>query len=353
MMTTSDAYRITQDNTGEHWRAHQGAGVMPVPGVVLGASTKPPGGLSFLPPKGRRGAAPPFLVETLHKSAHQQDKTVTTARDIDKNLPCESWRSIRGSCSHGSVRWLYVRCKRRDCSGCSKVKQWHYASRIASGIREIGVERCAFIVLTYADSKATDADFKSQAVKQENSFVRWMRSEQKKLGNTSRLEYAKTWELTKSGRLHTNLVVGPWFKIDMKRFRDRWGSRASLEWVKNDQAIAREATKAHSPDGLSTYLTKIEQMVPAAWYRAISFSRGFPKLPVEPPPKRVGEILWESERDLEPGALAAWQYEKANGWWLEVGRGGEFVDLVKREGCDCFLLIEPDDRKSPELVAPG
>ena len=333
--------------------AIEGARVMPRSDGCSGLSTGPLQRQSFLMPErqaalaavqGRRGGAPPFLVENLHKSAELPNSAqVETVRDVDRKHPCDNWRSIRGSCSHAATRWLYVRCKRRDCSGCSKVRQWKHASRIANGVRIIGVDRCAFMVLTYADPRSADPEFKPEAVKLENSFIRWLRAEQKKLGN-DRMEYAKTWELQpRSQRLHTNLIVGPWVKLDIDRIRERWGSRISISWVQDDQAVSREATKAQSPDGLSAYLTKIEQMVPDDWHRAISFSKGFPKLTITDPPERIGDIRWESERDLEPGALAAFLHEKALGWWIETEKGsGEFYDGVKDENCRCFDWKVPD-----------
>tara|TARA_R110002020_G_scaffold219968_3_gene427837 strand:+ start:926 stop:1618 length:693 start_codon:yes stop_codon:yes gene_type:complete len=199
------------------------------------------------------------------------------------------------------------------------------------------------MVLTYADARSADPEFKPDAVKLENSFIRWLRAEQKKIGN-DRMEYAKTWEIQpRSQRLHTNLIVGPWLKLDIDRIRERWGARISISWVQDDQAVSREATKAQSPDGLSTYLTKIEQMVPDDWHRAISFSKNFPKLSVMDPPERVAEIRWESERDLEVGALATFLHEKALGWWIETERGsGEFYDGVKEPKCRCFDWKEPE-----------
>ena len=172
---------------------------MPRPDGCSGLSTEPLQRQSFLLPdrqaalaavQGRRGKAPPYLVGNLHKSAElpnfaQVRGSVTqpeTAQDVDRKHPCDNWRSIRGSCAHASTRWLYVRCKRRDCAGCSKVRQWKHASRIANGVRTIGVQRCAWLVLTYADARSADPEFKAEAVKLENSFIRWLRAEQKKLG---------------------------------------------------------------------------------------------------------------------------------------------------------------------------
>jgi len=206
--------------------------VIPRSDGCSGLSTEPLQRQSFLLPErqaalaavqGRRGEAPPYLVESLHKSAEGEGLTQpTTAQDVDRKHPCDNWRSIRGSCTHASTRWLYVRCKRRDCVGCSKVRQWKHASRIANGVRTIGVQRCAWLVLTYADPRSADPEFKAEAVKLENSFIRWLRAEQKKLGN-DKMEYAKTWEIQpRSKRLHTNLVVGPWIKMDQEEVSKRW-----------------------------------------------------------------------------------------------------------------------------------
>ena len=345
---------------------------MPRPDGSSGLSTEPLQRQSFLLPEkqarleaalaaveGRRGGAPPYLVEILHNSADKQSLSQpTTAQDVDRKHPCDNWRSIRGSCSHGSNRWLYVRCKRRDCVGCSKVRQWRHASRIANGIRVLGVERCAFMVLTYADPRSADPEFKAEAVKLENSFIRWLRSEQKKLGNDG-MEYAKTWEIQPtSKRLHTNIVVGHWIKMDQKEIAKRWqssgiGGWITVEWVRDDEAVSYEATKAQSPDGLGTYLTKIEQMVPEDWRRAISFSKNFPRLTIEEPPERMGKIKWESDRLLPLGSIAAFKHELSLGWWIETEEGsGEFYDGVKDEACSCFAW-KPKDIPDEVFCAPN
>jgi hypothetical protein len=65
-------------------------------------------------------------------------------------------------------------------------------------------------------------------------------------------------------------------------------------------------------------------------------------VPIEPP-EREGVIRWESERDLEVGALSAFLHEKALGWWIETEEGsGEFYDGVKDEACSCFAWKPKD-----------
>ena len=396
--------RYSQQNNTNGYSDVEGARVMLRPDGSSGLLTEPLQRQSFLLPEkqarleaalaavqGRRGEAPPYLVEILHNSAEEQSLSQpTTANDVNRKHPCDNWRSIRGSCAHGSNRWLYVRCKRRDCVGCSKVRQWRHASRIANGIRILGVDRCAFMVLTYADPRSAEPEFKAEAVKLENSFIRWLRSEQKKLGNDG-MEYAKTWEIQpKSKRLHTNIIVGHWKYFDQKEIAKRWqasgltseeikcislspfktgqkkcenspdpdnilspdhvhtgtmqkGGWITVEKVRDDEAVSHEATKAQSPDGLGTYLTKIEQMVPEDWRRAISFSKNFPRLTIEEPPERMAKIKWESDRLLPLGSIAAFKHELSLGWWIETEEGsGEFYDGVKDEQCSCFAWKPKD-----------
>ena len=280
---------------------------------------------------------------------------ISHPRDLDgvkRDNPCDAWRTMRGTCVHGAERWVYVRCKKRTCDGCAKVRQWQFSSRIANGIRQYGVDnsrvgiryQAALIVCTYAEPEAADPAFKVTAVRRENGFIKWLRVEQKKLGNPD-MQYAKTWEIQPgTGRLHTNIIVGPWVHMPNGHAKvyARWGARISLNWVHDDRQVAAEATKARSPDGLSTYLTKIEQMVPAAWHRAISFSKGWPKLAADPP-ERVGEIVWTPESMIEPGEIARFQLGQISGWWAEEREGsGEFIDQLHPEWCRCFDFKPPE-----------
>jgi len=261
---------------------------------------------------------------------------------VKRDNPCDAWRTMRGTCVHGAERWLYVRCKKRTCEGCAKVRQWEFASRIANGIRQYGAAHSALMVCTYAEPESSEPGFKPTAVRRENGFIKWLRAEQTKLGNPD-MQYAKTWEIQPgTGRLHTNIIVGPWVFMSHAKIYKRWGARVSIERVKDDAAVAAEATKARSPDGLSTYLTKIEQMVPSAWHRAISFSKGWPKLAADPP-ERVGDIVWTPESMIEPGEIARFQLGQITGWWAEEREGsGEFIDQLHPEWCRCFDFKPPE-----------
>jgi len=274
---------------------------------------------------------------------------------VRRDNPCEAWRTMRGTCAHGAERWVYVRCKKRTCHGCSKVRQWQFSSRIANGIRQYGVDHSALMVCTYAEPESAEPGFKPTAVRRENGFVKWLRAEQKKLGNPD-MQYAKTWEIQPgTGRLHTNLILAPWVHIPHAKIYKRWGARVSINRVRDDESVAAEATKARSPDGLSTYLTKIEQTVPSAWHRAISFSKGWPKLAAEPL-ERVGDIVWKPESMIDPGAIARFQLGQISGWWAEEREGsGEFVDLLSPEWCRCFDFksTEPLTTNTATTIIPG
>ncbi len=278
--------------------------------------------------------------------------------DIQRANPCDDWRYMRGLCDHGTERWAAYRCKRRQCSGCSVVRRWELASKIANGVRFLtnnAGELGGWLVLTYADPESAKPQFKKRAVRLENSFIKWLRREQKKRGNPT-MEYAKTWEIQPtSKRLHTNLVCAPWAYIPQAVLRARWGARISVNRIVDDATIADEAVKRKSIQGLSLYMSKkLSQAVPESWHRAVSFSRGWPKAPPDAQPERVGNIEWVREHDLrreEPGALGGFFGARALGWWAETVDGsGEFVSLMHPEGCDCF---EFKDGRSSRLDPPG
>jgi len=328
-------------------------------GDAMSESKPPkPRTLSYVynPPAPVGGGAPTgasFLVPRYcitQQSLTPNIRNVSKLPEIERANPCSDWRSVRGTCTHGTERWVYIRCKRRDCDGCSAVRKWKVASRIANGIRRLGAANCAFMVLTYSQKEASHPAFKDRAVKLENSLVRWIRNIQKAHG-IPHVEYAKTWELQKRGAIHTNFIFGPWRNIPHDWIKKRWGSRLSVEWVKEDQSIAREAAKALSPDGLGSYMAKLEQMVTANWGRAVSFSRGWPKIERFDEPERIGEIKWDPEWKLGLGDLARFEVAIANGWWGETSPGsGEFVSLIDHEICDCFDYKELDYSRS--LRAP-
>ena len=280
--------------------------------------------------------------------------------DINRANPCNDWRYMRGSCEHGTERWAAYRCKRRNCPGCSAVRRWELASKIANGVRLLRNARGelgGWLVLTYADPASCDAKFKSRAVRLENEFIKWLRKEQRLRGNPT-MEYAKTWELqTRSKRLHTNLICAPWVDIPHAELKKRWGAYVSVNRIRDDVTIADEAVKKRSPEGLGVYMNKLEQAVPPEWKRAVSFSRGWPKALKPEPPGRVGNIEWTREHDLlreDPGALGGFLGARALGWWAETVDGsGEFVSLMHPETCNCFEYTESSPARLEPPGAPG
>jgi len=299
-------------------------------------------------------AGRPSLVTTTHNSPQ--------SGDTDKY--CPDSRLVRGTCDeHGQERWVLAPCKRRTCEVCGPNGRYQIAKRIAWGVREMPCRDCGhkvdgcwghgqrrgvvdcrckrmrlsavWQVLTFDTESAEESEWKPKAVDKLGKYVAWLR---KKKGMPD-LQYAATYELTQRGRLHINLVAGPWVEVPQAELQDRWGARVWVEWVRDDQAIGRETAKAYSPESLGKYLSKLKQSVPEEWGRRVSFSQKWPKLPKEC--KRRGPITWVQEWALKPSELAAFEFEKERGWWQEV-RIGEWGSALRPPSCDCFDLVSPE-----------
>lgn len=225
---------------------------------------------------------------------------------------------LRGRCEHMVFRWRYVPCGKRDCPHCGRVGRYRIAERIALGVRQFWP--AAWLVLTFK----TDID-KKAAVRRVGALVRWLR---KRTGTS--LEYAATYELTRRGRLHVNLVIGPWSYVPLPELVAQWGARVSVEWVRDAGVAGTEAAKSYSPEGLGGYLSKLEQSVPED--RRVSYSRGWPKLPKGGAPRR-GRVVW-SKPELEETLIFKTELA-CSALWAETRPGsGEW--RVYREDCDCF-----------------
>lgn len=280
--------------------------------------------------------APASLVAHGHNSATKPE------RSRWKKCPKSRW--VRGGCDHNTVRWVAVRCKRRDCEVCGPLGRYAIAQRIAWGIRQIEERggRCAWLVLTFPQDVT-----KKEAVRRLNAFIRWLRKPEKPPEGVERggrrgrrwvpgggmgdLEYAATYEVTKRGRLHINVIAGPWRYTPQEVLQERWGGIVWVALVKDEAAMGKEAAKAYSPESLGSYLSKLEQAVPED--RRVSFSRGWPKMPEGGMPRR-GHIRWELPSSLECQIFAG-QLEA--GKWVEVAPG-EYA-WAAGEACACF---EPD-----------
>jgi len=311
-----------------------------------------PGVRSVPPPEG--GA--PSLVNTTHNCPETDDS--------DKY--CPDARLVRGTCNeHGQERWVLAPCKRRTCDVCGPNGRYRIAKRIAWGVRELPCRDCghkvdgcwahgqrrgtvncpcrgmrlsaAWLVLTFATESAEESEWKPKATKKMRGFIDWLRKQK----GMPDLQYAATYELTQRGRLHINLVVGPWKEIPQAELQQRWGAILSVEWVRDEQKIGRETAKAYSPESLGKYLAKLKQSVPEEWGRRVSFSQKWPKLPKGA--ERRGSITWAQEWELKPSELAAFEFEKERGWWQEI-RIGEWSSVLLPPSCDCFDLVVPEEK---------
>ncbi len=248
---------------------------------------------------------------------------VRTTQKRGVKSKCEQGRWIIGICDHFTKRYRYVPCGRRDCPVCGTVGRYRIAERIALGIREFWP--CAWLVLTFEKDVS-----KKEAVKRLNSYVKWLRKPERQ---GPHMQYAATYELTQRGRIHINLIAGPWHCVDFKELKERWGARISVELVQDMESMGKEAAKAYSPESLGGYLSKLEQCVPDD--RRASFSKGWPKLP-KGGAKRKGNIKWKY---LFPDDELKFKTEKLLNEWVPVVKGdpncGEYKSWWGEE-CDCF-----------------
>ena len=269
---------------------------------------------------------PPYLVCSSHKSVDHLSWSIP-AKPFSK---CPGPFLLQGVCLHGRKRYRAVPCKRRDCESCGPIGRWRIAGRIAYGVREIERSggRCAWLVATFATEEAEDPSFKKKAGRKVASLIRALR---KKSGEN--LQYALTWELTpKRGRLHANIIIGPWVWVDHEKLVELWGARISVEWVEDAAAMSVEAAKPYSIEGLSGYLIKLDQAVPEEWGRRVSFSKDWPFVPKEGPPRVDRNIVWSYPDQEERIRFYSDEYNKK---LLEV-EPGEWA--YRDEDCKCFHI---------------
>ena len=209
------------------------------------------------------------------------------------------------------------------------------AWRIARGIDELGGAAgisgrgAGWFVGTFAGDIS-----KKEAVKVQGKFIRWLRKE---LGY--KVEYAATWELQPSGRLHLNLILAPWVYVPKKVLDAAWqrfggGKRTWIKWVGGGVGV--EAAKAR--EGIGGYLSKWEQMVQVG--RGAAYSKGWPKLPENDFEGRRGVITWRWVGELSDEGRIFRDWDLALGYWAEVAPG-EYKWCLG-EDCDCFELPTRD-----------
>lgn len=242
---------------------------------------------------------------------------VLTRRDREVCPNYSGW--LRGRCEHGNERWIRLSCKRRDCPVCGQVRKRRIAGRVAHGLRTLGDG--AWFVGTF------DYDIpKAEAVKVQNKFIQWLRRD---LGMP--VQYAATWELTKEGRLHLNLVISPWNYISQRRLSSQWLALGGgfVVWIERVTSnIAYEVTK------LGNYMAKFEQQVQTG--RGITYSQGWPRIP-DDPTKRLGHIDWVW---LSPSFNEAeiFEAEIDQGVWSEI-YPAEYSLCGEHEACSCFEFV--------------
>ena len=201
----------------------------------LGAVPLPTQSNSLLDFKQDAGPSP-YLVSTTHNSPQY----LLSANRFDASKYCPNARLVEGVCDpHGNRRFVLVPCKRRDCDVCGPNGRWEIAKRIAYGIRHHWP--CAWITLSFETELAEEPVWKPKAVKRLGKFVAWLRK------SNPGLQYAATYELQKRGRLHINLIIGPWQSVPKADLQKRWGANLWVEWVQDDKTMGREAAKSYSP----------------------------------------------------------------------------------------------------------
>jgi len=276
---------------------------------------------------GGDGGASPSLVSIGHNSTN----------DIAEIATCPSAGWLRGECQHGTVRWIKLSCKRRDCPVCGLHRKHRIAWRIRIGVEELGRSAGAGWFVGTFDRDIT----KKKAVKTVGKMIRRLRKD-----TGIHFEYASTWELTKRGRLHVNIIMAPWIYIPQSKLSELWhryggGRRVWIERVGVE--VANETAK-DGREKIGNYVAKWEQMVLTG--RGVTYSRGWPKLPDNPRAGRRGMIAWiwiPAADDPE---------DKPNdylGYWEEVSPGEYTTVLI--EPCDCFHL-GPGKEDVAELVRP-
>ena len=239
--------------------------------------------------------------------------------------PGAGWLS--GACIHGHVHWVRTTCKRRDCPVCGAHRRRKIAWRISQGVELLGGLAGGGWFVGSFDYDISKAD----AVKVQGKFVRWLRSY---LGY--KVEYAATWEVTRSGRLHLNLIMAPWRYISQRLLSEKWQrlGGGKIVWIERVGAgIGEEAAK--SREKIGNYFAKWDQAVETG--RGVAYSKGWPKLPDNPMVHRRGAISWRWVGDLIDEARMFW-YERELGHWHEV-RPGEWKS-PGGESCDCFDYVD-------------
>ena len=236
---------------------------------------------------------------------------------------CDQSVLVKGvcGCKEKTEHWLILPCKRRSCPVCGKVRRRRIAGRIRHGIEVQG--SAAYFVGTW------NWDIpKPGAVLCVQKFIRWLRTH----GESRSMEYACTWEITKRGRLHVNLVLAPWSFISQKLLSEVWQGYGGgqVVWIERvDVHIAAEVAK------VSDYFAKTEQMVLTG--RGACYSEGWPKVAKPMAIPRKGVIAWKAERYW---GVPAYDFRAELGFGLWKAITVSEFSRVEPDKCSCFQPLE-------------
>lgn len=300
------------------------------PAGVSHPSSRPPGDggrASSEPPAG--GVERHDLVRHGHNSSGELGRLT--------GCPDSVW--IRAVCrEHLNVRYVRVRCKRRDCDYCGVIGRWQIAERISWGVQHYQDrgDYVAWLVLTFARDVP-----KATAVRQLAGMVKKIRV------RSPGAQYAATYELTERGRLHINLVVAPWVWVDVREVQRWWGARLSLRIVWDATSLGLETAKPFGAVNLGEYLCKLDQGVPLGWGRRVSFSRAWPKHELQL--ERIPGLVWTH---VGPAAadVVRWGWETGRLVAVDV-RVFAWSTQVADPLCSCFSSLDrPGGKRHPPLT---
>jgi hypothetical protein len=258
--------------------------------------------------------------------------------------PDSSW--LRGVCSCPAFtrRWVSLSCKRRVCPYCGKLRRRKISARIALGIEVLGGEDGAGWFVGTFDHDVSKREAVGISQQMDQFLIRYF------LRNFGfKPERAKTWETTRNGRLHLNLILAPWRYVPQRELSGEWHKLGGGKqvWIERVGAgVGAEVSKANgigslveTPEAgrrrLGNYVAKWDQMVLTG--RGVSYSKGWPKLRDSIRSPRRGHIQWEWFGNLTEESILHW-YETELGHWYETSPG-EWCSADGEE-CQCFEFLE-------------
>lgn len=283
-----------------------------------------------------------FLVSSKRNSS----SSVTRLVPPTPKIKCPNARLLRGRCkSHDNEQYFMFPCKARDCEVCGPLTRLKHSRRIDYGISVLG--ETWFMVLTFPEVQAANPEFKSEAVRRVNNYLRWMQKELR-----YKFQHCKSWELQKSGRLHVNVIFDfPWGEwIPFQKFQAKWGGRVTWEKVTTPKRLSQYVTKVASDrpteDSLGRYVVKAGyQALPREWGRRVTYSSGWPKELRASKHLVDWKIVGSRGTDIfKMKVLKGQLTEVAAGRWSEGARSCSCFDHVKSSSAENVFKVFPGSR---------